>query len=53
MLDFEIDDALDKLLTLGLVESRGEFLHAVALDAAVARLDRRWDDYFVAEDASA
>ncbi len=53
VLDFEIDDALDKLVMLGLVESRDELLHAVGLDEAVRRLDRRWDDYFVAGDSSA
>ena len=46
-LDFEIDDALDKLLQLGLVEEADGLLHAVPLAEGLRRLDRRWDDYFV------
>ena len=52
-LDFEIDDALNKLLKLGLVERHAEGLRAVPLDDAIARLDRRWDDYFVAPGGAA
>ena len=48
-MDFEIDDALRKLLTLGLVREAGERLHAVAVDEGIRLLDRRWDDYFVPE----
>ena len=49
-IDFEIHDALHKLLTLGLVsESEGQ-LRAVAVDEGIRLLDRRWDDYFVADD---
>ncbi len=46
-IDFEIDDALAKLVALGLVERTDERLRAVPLDEAIRRLDRRWDDYFV------
>ena len=48
-LDFEIDDALHKLVTLGLVESDGSSLTAVPLEDAIVRLDRRWDNYFVTD----
>ena len=48
-LDFEIDDALHKLVTLGLVENDGARLSAVPLEDALLRLDRRWDNYFVAD----
>ncbi len=46
-IDFEIDDALAKLVSLGLVETADDELRAVPLDEAIRRLDRRWDDYFV------
>ena len=45
-IDFEIDDALEKLRTLGLVwESEGKLL-AVSIDKGIQKLDQRWDDYF-------
>ncbi len=45
-IDFEIDDALEKLRTLGLVwESDGKLL-AVSIDKGIQKLDQRWDDYF-------
>lgn len=43
--DFEIDDALDKLRRLEVVEGT-TFLRPVALTDALAHLDRRWDDLF-------
>lgn len=44
--DFEIDDALNKLLVLSLVsEENGQF-SAVTLEPAIKSLDKRWDDYF-------
>ena len=46
-LDFEIDDALHKLLVLGLVEEVDEKLTAVGLNQAIRILDERWDNYFV------
>jgi len=44
--DFEIDDALRKLIELGLVEQKDDILLAVDLTLACRRLDQRWDDYF-------
>ena len=46
-IDFEIEDALNKLLALGLVEVQNEQLTAIAIRAAILKLDQRWDDYFV------
>ncbi len=46
-IDFEIDDALHKLLTLGLVEESDGRFGAVAIDEGIQVLDRRWDNYFV------
>ncbi len=46
-IDFEIDDALHKLLTLGLVEESDGRLGAVAIDQGIQVLDHRWDNYFV------
>ena len=48
-IDFEIDDALDKLLALGLVEASAGRLGAVSIDQGIRILDQRWDNYFVAE----
>ena len=45
-LDFEIDDALDKLVKLELVHQQNNVYTAVDLDKAKQRLDTRWDDYF-------
>ena len=47
--DFEIDDALNKLLTLGLVRESDDLLHAVELGEGIRILDQRWDEYFVPE----
>lgn len=46
-IDFEIDDALGKLLALGLVQESSDTLSAVSMDAGTQKLDQRWDDYFV------
>jgi hypothetical protein len=48
-IDFEIDDALQKLLALGLVETSGGRLFAVSISEGIKILDQRWDNYFVAE----
>ena len=48
-LDFEIDDALNKLFALGLVDESGGRLKAVALAQAIRLLDERWDNLFVPE----
>ena len=45
-LDFEIDDALDKLVKLELVNQNNDLYSAVDLANAKQRLDSRWDDYF-------
>ncbi|MEL7308728.1 MAG: hypothetical protein AAGK05_13220 [Pseudomonadota bacterium] len=45
-LDFEIDDALDKLVKLELVNLQNDLYSAVDLAKAKQRLDSRWDDYF-------
>jgi hypothetical protein len=46
-LDFEIDDALQKLHSLGLVEESAGGLQAVPVDQGIRLLDQRWDNYFV------
>lgn len=44
--DFEIDDALGKLLRLGVVEQVGERYRAQPLERALSILDGVWDNYF-------
>lgn len=44
--DFEIDDALDKLRRLGLVTGPDDALTALAPEPARAHLDRIWDDLY-------
>lgn len=44
-LDFEVDDALEKLKRLGLVKQRDQ-LEVVELEDALRLLDQRWDNYF-------
>ena len=44
-IDFEIDDAVDKLRRLGVVEGQRR-LRPVPMAAALPALDRRWDDLF-------
>ena len=46
-LDFEIDDAMHKLLVLGLVEEIDSKLTAVPVRQGIRILDERWDNYFV------
>jgi hypothetical protein len=48
-IDFEIDDALHKLHTLGLVDTSIEKLSVVSIDQGIRILDHRWDNYFIAE----
>jgi hypothetical protein len=45
-LDFEIEDALQKLLRLELVELKGDLLTAKPLADAKRQLDNIWDNYF-------
>jgi hypothetical protein len=47
-LDFECSDALSKLESLGLLRRDDERLSVLPLDAALARLDRVWSDFFPA-----
>lgn len=44
--DFEIDDALNKLLSLGLIEKTEYQYKALILENAIKALDKRWDNYF-------
>lgn len=46
--DFEIDDALNKLLALSMVSEENGQLSALALDQSIKKLDYRWDNYFTA-----
>ena len=46
--DFEIDDALEKLVALALVQQVDEKYTAIAIKDGINKLDLRWDDYFVA-----
>ncbi|MCP4984143.1 MAG: DUF3754 domain-containing protein [Gammaproteobacteria bacterium] len=48
-IDFEIDDALRKLLALGLVQESEYRLSVVNLQQGIRILDQRWDNYFVPE----
>ena len=48
-IDFEIEDALQKLCRLGLVETSAGGFTAVAITRAMHLLDQRWDNYFVPE----
>ena len=48
-IDFEVEDALQKLRTLGLVEESDDRLTAVELKRGISLLDQRWDNYFVPE----
>lgn len=43
--DFEIRDAMQKLVAAGLVESDGERYRALPIDTAQAKLDELWDRY--------
>jgi hypothetical protein len=44
--DFEIEDALDKLEKLGIVEKSGGRYRALPLDKALEIIDYKWDNYF-------
>ncbi len=52
-LDFDVDDAVDKLVRLDLVEVDGEHLTARRVPEARRRLDQRWDDIFGGEQEAA
>lgn len=46
LFDFEIDDALTKLIDLGLVSQENQKFIAVPLQDARVKLDHSWDNYF-------
>jgi hypothetical protein len=46
MLDFEIEDALHKLINMGLVELHQETYHVLDLLAAQRQLDKIWDNIY-------
>jgi hypothetical protein len=48
-IDFEVEDALQKLRKLGLAEESDDRLTAVELKRGISLLDQRWDNYFVPE----
>lgn len=51
--DFEIEDALDKLRKLKLIEALpGERWRAVEIKSALVNLDRAWDSFFTYHEAS-
>ncbi|MGE3806547.1 MAG: DUF3754 domain-containing protein, partial [Gemmataceae bacterium] len=45
-IDFEADDALDKLIRDNLVTEEDGKYRAVPLEEALRRLDEKWDNYF-------
>ena len=45
--DFEIDDAVAKLLSFNLATRNGDKLIPIGLDDAVQHLNQKWDDIFV------
>lgn len=45
-IDFEIQDAINKLQALGLITQDEAGLNTLPLEAAREKLDQRWDDYF-------
>jgi len=44
--DFEINDAINKLLALKLVEETDSQLSVVEIQQGIKNLDQRWDDYY-------
>ncbi|MGD9331984.1 MAG: TMEM143 family protein [Desulfobacterales bacterium] len=52
-IDFEVDDALEKLQRWGLLKREGERFCALSLPEAKARLDQIWDNYFTYHQARA
>ncbi|GAA6185544.1 hypothetical protein NBRC116595_27920 [Aliiglaciecola sp. NS0011-25] len=45
-IDFEIEDALNKLLRFGIVNKQNNMYSAISIQAAQTQLDREWDDIF-------
>lgn len=52
-IDFEVDDALEKLEGMQIVTRAGDRYTAIPLDAALERLDRTWDNQFTYHNAEA
>lgn len=52
-IDFEVDDAMDKLERWGLVQRENDRLRARPLSEAKARLDDLWDNFFTYPQANA
>jgi len=46
-IDFEIEDAINKLQALKLVEQTADKFTAVSIEDGIQLLDERWDNYFV------
>lgn len=46
VMDFEVEDALQKLLKLGLVVEIADQYQSIAIDKALQKLDLIWDGYF-------
>ena len=44
--DFEADDALQKLIRLGIAQKNGDYYSALSLDEALVKLDTAWDNFF-------
>jgi len=44
--DFEIGDAMNKLIELQLVQETDGMISAIPIKAGLQQLDRRWDEYF-------
>ncbi len=44
--DFEIEDALDKLETFGLIEKNEDRYRTISIEKALELLDYKWDNYF-------
>lgn len=49
-IDFEIDDALNKLLELDLLKESKQNFIAVSIDEAILKLGQRWGAYFIPAD---
>lgn len=45
-INFEVDDALNKLLRFGIVEQKGDAFTAVPVEQAKAKMDATWDGIF-------
>ena len=45
-IDFEVEDAVEKLQRLRLIQKDDSMLHAANIDLALVQLDRAWNDCF-------